>query len=303
MCSFDCSSSYFAPCWSPTARAKRPCLTGKATGRLALARRGSVPHSDQVLFATLRHRFTAAASPTATAPTAAPFVHVLWFCDGLLLFFLASWFGTSVLALDNDLYYAVFIWLAATFLYYYVRSTRSDIIQWVRTRWRSSLFVGVLSSIYLVVNVWQASPTEHPSGLLLLFELAWRGLAYGLADSLVLSAFPLAVAIGVMGTERIIGVARRLALATLTLVLIVTMSTVYHLGFSQFDDGDLVTPQLSTAVVAVPTLVTANPVGSLLAQVSLHVAVTFRTFESDVLVPPAVEFIPDYEPPGVFGPR
>ena len=261
-----------------------------------------MPHSGEVLLATLRRRVTAAASPAERDLVASPSVHFLWFCDGLLLFFLVSWFGSSVLKLDNDLYYAVFIWLALTFLYSYVRTTRSDIVQWLRTRWRSSLFFGLLAGVYAVVNVWRTNPTEHPSGLLLVFELFWRGLAYGIADSLVLTAFPLAVAIGVMRSETIVGVARRLVLAGFTLVLIWTMSTVYHRGFAQFDDDDLVEPQLSTAVVSIPTLLTANPVGSVVAQVSLHMAVTFRTFESDVLVPPEVEFIPDYELPGIFGP-
>ena len=259
-------------------------------------------HSDQVLLATLQNCLTTAASPTTAGSTASPFTHLLWFCDGLLLFFVVSWVSTSFLTLDNDFYYAIFIWSALTFLYHYVRSTRSEVIQWIRTRWRSSLFFGLLASVYVVVSVWQATPTEHPSGLLLIFELAWRGLAYGVVDSLVLTTFPLAVAIGVMGSATIIGMRRRLTLAVLTLALIWTMSTVYHLGFAQFDD-DLVTPQLSTVAVSVPTLITANPLGSVMAQTSLHLAVTFRTFESDVLVPPEVEFIPDYEPPGIFGPR
>jgi hypothetical protein len=221
----------------------------------------------------------------------------------MLLFSGVAWLCTSVLIVDNDLYYAVFIWLALTFLYQYVRVTGSAILQWVRTRWRSSLFFGLLASVYVVVNVWQTNPTEHPSGLLLGFELVWRGVAYGAINSLVLTAFPLAVALGVMGSETVMGVVRRLGLAVVTFALIWTMSTVYHLGFDQFDGDDLVTPQLSTAAVSIPTVITANPLGSVLAQMSLHVAATFRTFESDVLVPPEVEFIPDYEPPGIFGPH
>ncbi len=71
----------------------------------------------------------------------------------MLLFWGVAWLCTSVLIVDNDLYYAVFIWLALTFCYQYVRVTGSDVLQWVRTRWRSSLVFGLLASVYVEVNV------------------------------------------------------------------------------------------------------------------------------------------------------
>ena len=243
----------------------------------------------------------AALSSDPSKDRAPAVTHLLWFCDGLLAFFLVSWVCTTVLWVDNDFYYAVFIWSALTFLYKYIQVSNTDIIGAVTTRWRSSLFVGVLVTIYVVAQVWSANPTEHPTGALLLFEIFWRGLAYGGVNSLVLTAFPMAVAYGIYGGN-ITGLGRRIGFGTLTLVLVWTMSATYHLGFEQFDD-DLITPQLMTASVSLPAVVTANPVGSVVAQTALHMVVTYRTFESDVFVPPEVEFVPDYEPPGVFGPR
>lgn len=265
-------------------------------------RRLAALHARAVFLSTLEPKVAKAFAVDESRPPAPALTHGLWFCDGVLLFFLVSWIGTTALTLDNDLYYAIFIWSALTFLYRYVRTTNSDVVFWVRARWRSSLFLGLLASIYVVVNVWNANPTEGPSGLLLYFEVLWRGVAYGVVDSLVLTAFPLAVAVGMFRGD-VDRWTRRIGLGVVTLVLVWVMSTAYHYGFDQFDEDDLVKPQLTTSVVSLPAVLTANPVGSIAAQTTLHVAATIRTFESDIFVPPEVEFIPDYEPPGIFGPR
>jgi hypothetical protein len=269
---------------------------------LTLVRRFAALHDCAVFLSTLEPKVSNALAVDESRPLAPALIHGLWFCDGLLLFFLISWVGTTALTLDNDFYYAIFIWSALTFLYRYVRTTNSDVVFWVRARWRSSLFFGVLASIYVAVNVWNANPTERPGGLLLIFEVLWRGVVYGVVDSLVLTAFPLAVALGMFRGD-IDGWLRRVGLGVVTLALVWVMSTAYHYGFDQFDEDDLVTPQLTTAVVSLPAVLTVNPVGSIAAQTTLHVAATIRTFESDVFVPPEVEFIPNYEPPGIFGPR
>lgn len=253
-----------------------------------------------VLLSTLEGRPPSEPGDDAPHPSPAR-THVLWFCDALLLFFLISWVSTSVLRLDNDLYYAIFIWSALTFLNSYRRATNSKVIEWLQRRWRSSLFIGLLVAVYLVVNVLNANATAHPDGMLLVFEVMWRGVAYGIVDSLVLTAFPLAVARGVFH-DMIDGWVRRVGLGCLTLTLVWVMSTTYHLGFSQFDD-DIVTPQLTSTVASLPAVISANPIGSIAAQVALHVVATVQTFESNVFVPPQVEFVPQYEPPGIFGPH
>ncbi len=227
--------------------------------------------------------------------------HLLWFSDGLLLFFLIPWIASTRLQLDNDLYYAIFIWCALTFLYRYARCVNVDVVSLFRRRWRTSLFLGVLVTIYLVVTVWRATPTEGPDGLLLIFEIAWRGVAYGMVSALVLTTFPLAVAHGLLPGDAT-SLRRRFELAGLALLLIAVLSTTHHRGFEQYDD-DLITPQLVTGVVSVPAVLTLNPLGSLVAQISLNVAVTVQAFETDLFAPPEVEFIPNYEPPGIFGPR
>lgn len=254
-----------------------------------------------MIFSAFGRRVSNEVAPQDQRTAARPATHMLWYCDGLLLFFLVSAGCTRVLKIDNDFYYAVLSWVALTFLFYYVKITNSHVLQWCRQRWRSSLAFGGLTAIYVVVAVWQATPTGRPTGLLLIFEVAWRGIGYAVASSLALTVFPFCVAVGLVVRDDVVGFASRLVLAVATTGLIWVMSTVYHAGFSQYD-GDVVTPQLQTAVVSIPAIVTANPVGSVLAQTSLHVTATLRTFESDVFVPPSVEHTPLFEPPGVFRP-
>ena len=233
---------------------------------------------------------------------ASPLAHFLWFLDGAALFYLISWVGTTLLWLDNDLYYAVYIWIALTFFWYYIRTTGVDVLSWFHQRWKSSLALGLLASILVVVMVWQARVTAGPDGWLLTFEILWRGIAYGAVDSLVMTAFPLAVAYGILRGQ-VDGFNRRIMFGALTLVLVWALGAAYSIGFRQFDENDLVRPQLTRTAIAVPAIVTANPIGSIAAQTAMNVTATIRTFESWEFVPPHVEFIRDYEPPGVFGPH
>ena len=225
-----------------------------------------------------------------------------WFVAGLVLFTVLPIVGIDVLELDSNLYAAVFTWVSLTFLASYVRATNRDVVLLFQRRWRSSLFFGLLASIYVVVAVLRAPATTGPSGLRLVADLLWRGVIYGIANSLVLTAFPIAVARGLF-QGHVQGVVRRVAFAAVALVLIALLSAAHYLGFSQLRDRSLVRPEFAVATTSLPAALTMNPLGSALAQCAFQVTVTLHSYQSPVFVPPQIEVQPQYQPPGVFGPH
>jgi hypothetical protein len=114
-----------------------------------------------------------------------------------------------------------------------------------------------------------------------LFELGWRGVFYGTIDGLAMLAFPALVAYLVLRGDRR-GFGRKVAFAALTLVLVVGVTAVYHLGYQQFRGRDLKEPVTGMLVMSVPTVLTANPVGAVIAHASVHTgAVVHEYYGSD----------------------
>ena len=76
--------------------------------------------------------------------------------------------------------------------------------------------------------------TARPDGLELAGAVLWRGVAYGLADGLLLSAFPILAVFAMFAGSRL----RERALGTVAvglaaLVASLAMTAVYHLGYSR----------------------------------------------------------------------
>ena len=78
----------------------------------------------------------------------------------------------------------------------YVRVEQVDVTQILRRRWRWSLAVGVVLAALLVFNVYNTRTRPRgPHGAYFVFELLWRGVGYGLVDTLLLTIFPSFVAL------------------------------------------------------------------------------------------------------------
>ncbi len=209
----------------------------------------------------------------------------IWFVAGLVVFFMVPWLGTDVGNLNHDLYYLVYFTVAMLFLGRYVIATGVDAVKLVRRRWRSSVLIGLAATAFVVANVLRADATDRPTGAYLFFELAWRGLAYGTVDALILSVFPCLIAYGLMKHD-LSTVARKAAFAGLATVLIWTIAATYHLGYDQYRSSEIIGPEIGNTAISVPMIATLNPVGAILAHTAMHVTANIHAYETDVFLPP-----------------
>jgi hypothetical protein len=231
------------------------------------------------------------AAGARTRPGARPAVvgrqrHALeWFGGGTALAFVVSFVGADVLELHHDLYLLIYFTIIGTFLATFFAHARRDLLSMFRMNLAWSVGVGAIVAFALTRTVLNDPSTTHPTGAFYVFELVWRGLAYGTLDALVLFMFPATIAFLLMNGDRS-GTRRKLAFAGLTLVLSFGITATYHLGYAQFRGGDLVKPELGAVFANVPAMLTGNPAGAVLAHEVFHLTANTHAYHSGVFLPP-----------------
>jgi hypothetical protein len=212
--------------------------------------------------------------------------HAGWYAVGAVLAFLIPFTFTTVFGINSDLYYGVYFASVLAFLGAYVKIMHIDFVGLFARRWRWSLLVGVCSAAFVVWSVvGRNDSTPRPDGAYFAFTVLWRGLLYGGVDALLLSAFPVAVAWSLFN-GRLGGIARKMAFGAVTLLLVLVITATYHLGYEQFREDGVRAPEVGNTVISLPAILTANPLGSLLAHASMHIAADVHVYETDVFLPP-----------------
>lgn len=211
-----------------------------------------------------------------------------WFGMGALAAFVVPLLFTSVLEIHHDVYLAIYFGFVLTLLGTYVSRNEIDLVAVVRRNWKLGLLVGVLLGIPIVRNVFTEDPTAHPDGLYFAFELVWRGALYGAADAILLTVFPCLIALRVLGAP-LRTWPRRLAYFGASLLMILTITATYHLGYKHYRDVGVAKPETGNALISLPMLLTTNPIGSILDHSAMHVAAVAHSYEGETRLPPSAD--------------
>jgi hypothetical protein len=213
--------------------------------------------------------------------------HCDWLAAGLALFFLIPYGLTEVVSINRDLYYGIYILAALGFFAAWV-GCATDTPRTVLTRnLRRGAALGVVFAGAMVAIVLNEPSTSHPGGLEFASAIVWRGVLYGLADGLILSAFPiLAVFAAFAGRSALTHWRGKVAVGALALAISLLFTAVYHVGYSDFRGAKLRKPVAGDIVWSVPTLVTLSPVGAPIAHAGLHVSAVIHSYETDLFLPP-----------------
>jgi hypothetical protein len=212
-----------------------------------------------------------------------------WFAVVCAVAFLVPYLGVSVLGLQHDVFYLVYFAITLVLIAGYVRVEQVAVAEVFRRRWRWSLGIGVVMAAFLVFNVFNTSDgTTRPHGAYFVFELLWRGVGYGLIDTLLLTVFPCLVAYTLLHGH-VDGLSGKLRLTALALPLVLLVTATYHLGYPQYRQDGISRPATGNVLISIPTFATANPVGSFVAHVSQHVAAVTHAYESRIFNPPVTK--------------
>jgi hypothetical protein len=218
----------------------------------------------------------------------------VWIPAGAIVGFLASFLLGDMITLPVDLYYLLYFSVVLGFLAWYVRRTGLDLSLWLSRRLPLAITLGLLGGVVLMRAVLARPETPQLEGAALAWAIAFRGVAYGAVDGLLLFAFPWVVVWRALAAERG-GWARRIRASGVAFVAMLIVTTAYHLGYRDFRSAKILMPNVGSAIAAVPTLVAANPLSSTLSHVVMHVTSVVHSPGSDLFLPP------HREPPA--GPR
>ena len=232
---------------------------------------------------------TRADSPISVRATAAtPTRHLSWLAGGIILSFLVPYAFADRLGLPRDLYYGIYVAAVVGLCAGWMRDTGQSPRELLARRWRWAVALGVLfavASVLLVVRTENA--TSHPGGIEFIGAIVWRGVVYGAADGLLLTAFPILVVFAALSRGRL---RRRrgglVAVGAVALGASLLLTATYHLGYSDFRSAKVRKPMTGDLLWSPPTLATLNPVGAPIVHAAMHVAAVTHSYETDLFLPP-----------------
>jgi hypothetical protein len=228
------------------------------------------------------------ATPPPSARVASPRRHLAWLAGGTAVAFLVPFAIADQLAVQRDLYLVVYVAAVAALFAGWARDTGQPLRGMVSRRWPLAAGLGLLFAGFgALIAVTAGDGSGNPGGLELVGALLWRGLVYGAADGLLLSAFPILLVFAALKDSRLRRRAGGLvAVGAVAMAASLAMTAVYHAGYSDFRGEKLRKPVAGDLVWSVPTLATLNPIGSPIAHVGLHVTAVLHDYDTDLFLPP-----------------
>ena len=232
-----------------------------------------------------------AETATGRVPVARPvgvWRHVAWLVGGMAGAFLVPFILADRLGLQRDLYYGIYAAAVAGLFVAWARDTRQPLREMLARRWRLAVGLGV---VFAAISAFVATRAEdgsgHPDGIEFVAALCWRGIVYGAADGLLLSAFPILLVFAALRDSRLRQRAGGLvAVGAVAMAASLAMTAVYHGGYSDFRSDKLRKPVTGDLIWSAPTLATLNPIGAPIAHVGLHVGAVAHNYDTNLFLPP-----------------
>jgi hypothetical protein len=227
-------------------------------------------------------------APEPAAPAIRAGHHLTWLLGGMAVAFLVPFIFADWLGLQRDAYLVVYVAAVLALFLGWTRDTRQSPREMLARRWRLAVGLGLAAGAAgAAIAIGAESGSPHPGGVEFAGALLWRGVVYGAADGLLLSAFPILVVFAALSDSRL---RRRLggliAVGAIAMVASLAMTAVYHAGYSDFRSSKLGKPIAGDVIWSVPTLATLNPVGAPIAHVGVHVAAVVHSYDTDLFLPP-----------------
>jgi len=211
--------------------------------------------------------------------------HLVWILFAALTSFGASFIFGDLLTLPVDLYYLIYFVIIITFFSVYVKKTHLNLREWFSRRATWGIVLGLVFGVLLVQNVLSRPATEQLTGAYLAWSICWRGIVYGLIDGLLLTTFPWVVAWRAFGAEEK-PLVKKIAIALVAWLFVIVITTAYHAGYADFRSKKLLQANIGNTLIFIPTVVTANPIGSPLAHAIMHVTAVIHSPKTELFLPP-----------------
>jgi hypothetical protein len=230
----------------------------------------------------------AAPSPARAGHRVTARRHLAWLLGGMAVAFLVPFVVADRLELERDLYLVIYVAAVVGLFAGWAHDTRQSPAEMIARRWRLAVGLGIVfAGVGAVIATKAEHSSPHPGGIEFVGALLWRGIVYGAADGLLLSAFPILLVFAALEHSRLRRRAAGLiAVGAIAMLASLAMTAVYHASYSDFRGSKLGKPVTGDLVWSVPTLATLNPVGAPIAHVGVHVGAVVHNYDTDLFLPP-----------------
>jgi hypothetical protein len=233
-------------------------------------------------------RVRAATTPSPAAHPVSARRHLAWLLGGMAVAFFVPFVVADQLGLQRDIYLVVYVAAVVGLFLGWALDTGRSLHEMFTRHWRLAVGLGVVfAGIGAVIAGGAEDGSGHPGGIEFIGALLWRGIVYGAADGLLLSAFPILLVFSALESSRLRSrVGGLIAVGAVAMVASLAMTAVYHAGYSDFRSSKLRKPVTGDLVWSAPTLTTLNPVGAPIAHVGVHITAIVHNYDTDLFLPP-----------------
>jgi hypothetical protein len=153
--------------------------------------------------------------------------------------------------------------------------------------WRWGVAGAVVISTFLVMSVQRQDASARPERLRLIWDLAWLGVVYGLVDALILTVLPVLATWRALSARGWTGsLAGKAGVSALAVAASLFLATVYHLGYTEYRDGDIVNPVIGNGIMSIGYVLTSNPITAVASHIAMHITAVLHGAETTVQLPP-----------------
>lgn len=210
-----------------------------------------------------------------------------WVIAAALLGFAISMVFAGVLRLPRNLYLIPYIGIAGLFFYAYVRWSQLSVTELVRHNWVWGLVGAIVFAMFTVRNVLSQPVSPRSSGLGLVFDVLWSGVAYGLMDALLLTVLPVFAtwqAFTLLNwTSSLPG---KILVGAIALLASIFVTTAYHFGYPEYRGAGMVGPVIGNTAMTLGYLITNNPLAAIFSHIAMHIAGVLHGPASVIQLPP-----------------
>jgi hypothetical protein len=210
-----------------------------------------------------------------------------WVVAAGVLGFAISTIFAGILRLPRNVYLIPYIGIASVFLYAYVRWSGLSIAELLQHNWVWGLVGAILLAVFLVRNVLSQPVAPKSTGIALVLDILWSGVAYGLTDALLLTVLP------VFATWQACTLLNwtatwpgRILVGILSMLASILVTAAYHLGYPEYRGTGMRGPVIGNTTMTLGYLLTNNPLAAILSHISMHIAAVLHGPASVTQLPP-----------------
>jgi hypothetical protein len=212
---------------------------------------------------------------------------ILWILYASILGFGVASIFAGWLKLPRNIYLLVYIPLVLALFVLFIRANNINIKELVLHNWYWGLLGAIVAGAFVIRNVYSQPASKRSTGLALLLDISWTGIAYGLIDALLLSILPIIVVkVALADNVWVETWYGRIGTGIIGLFASFFVTTAYHLGYPEFRGKKVIWPNVGNGVLSLAYIFTMNPLAAILPHMAMHIAAMIHGKETTGQVPP-----------------